>query len=146
MKRALLAVVLLGLGAAAAVALTRWPLINDVETGRTPEYPDLKPRDYRQGEAAVGQAAKAVVGQLPRWTLVGAGSGPGGAEIQAVAAAPLRIPKQDVTIRIRRQGGATRVTVRSRSRLGWIDFGQNARNIRAFFEALEKQLGAAAQR
>lgn len=122
-----------------AVAAVTWPRINDVETGRTPEYPDLKVREYRQSEDAVAQAARAVVGRLPRWTFVAAGKGPGGSEVQAVARVPVGF-KQDVTIRIRRQGGATRVSVRSRSRVGKWDFGQNARNIRAFLAALDRDV------
>jgi uncharacterized protein (DUF1499 family) len=48
--------------------------------------------------------------------------------------------KDDVTIRVRRTGGRTVVSVRSRSRIGKLDFGQNARNIREFFEALNKRV------
>jgi uncharacterized protein (DUF1499 family) len=126
--------------AGAAIALTRWPLMNDVETGRTPEYPDLQVREYTQGEQAVLKAAQKVVESLPRFTFVAAGHGPGGAEIQAVAATRVFKFKDDLTIRIRRQGGRTRVGVRSHSRTGKWDFGQNARNIREFQAALDREL------
>jgi uncharacterized protein (DUF1499 family) len=139
-KRATLALLLLALGGAAAFTLTRWPWLNQVETGATPEYPDLQPRAYAQGEDAVAKAARAALERLPRFSFVGAGSGPGGSSLQAVAATKLLKFKDDVTIRIRRQGGATRVSVKSRSRTGKLDFGQNARNVREFLAALDQEL------
>lgn len=131
---------LLAVGGAIAFGVTRWPLVNDVETGRTPEYPDLQPRAYAQGETVVARAAREAVGRLPRFAFVGAGSGRGGSELQALATAPLIPVKSDVTVRIRREKGATRVSVRSKSRSGPIDLGQNARNIREFLAALDLQL------
>lgn len=125
---------------AAAWAYTRWPRINDVETGQTPEYPELKVRDYMTSEDKVAKAARATVERLPRWTFVAQGKGPGGSEIQAVAATRWMRFKDDVTIRVRREGGRTRVSVRSRSRIGRADFGQNARNIRLFLQELDREL------
>jgi uncharacterized protein (DUF1499 family) len=46
----------------------------------------------------------------------------------------------DVVIRVEEQAGLTVVNVRSASRIGRSDFGQNARNVRAFFGELERQL------
>jgi uncharacterized protein (DUF1499 family) len=71
---------------------------------------------------------------------VGAGSGPGGAELQAVHQTRLWRFEDDVTVRIQRRDGRTVVSVRSRSRVGQWDFGQNARNIRAFLEALDARV------
>jgi hypothetical protein len=116
-----------------------WPRINDVETGRTPEYPELTARQYTQSETAVTQAARAAIERLPRWTLGGAGKGPGGSEVQAVAGTPIGL-KHDVTVRIRREGAGTRVSVRSRSRTGPWDLGQNARNIRTLLDQLDLEL------
>ena len=48
--------------------------------------------------------------------------------------------KDDVTIRVRREGGRTRVSVRSKSRIGRADFGQNARNIQLFLRELDQEL------
>ncbi|HET8648339.1 MAG TPA: DUF1499 domain-containing protein [Vicinamibacteria bacterium] len=134
---------LLAVGGAAAFAFTRYPVLNDVETGKTPEYPDLQPRAYAQGEAAVAKAARAALDKLPRFAFVGAGSGRGGSELQALATAPVVPVKSDVTVRIKRERGATRVSVRSRSRSGPFDLGQNARNVREFLAALDQQLEAA---
>jgi uncharacterized protein (DUF1499 family) len=142
MKGAFRILLLVALAGAVLFALTRWPLLSDVETGRTPEYPDLQPRAYAQGEEAVARAARAAVDRLPSFTFVGSGSGRGGSELQALATAPLIPVKSDVNVRIKRERGATRVSVRSKSRFGRIDLGQNARHIRAFLAALDEQLGA----
>jgi uncharacterized protein (DUF1499 family) len=123
-----------------AWAFFHWPRLNEVETGRTPEYPDLKVRDYMTGEDKVAKAARATVERLPRWTLVAQGKGPGGTEIQAVCRTRLLRLEDDVTVRVRREGGRTRVSVRSKSRTGSADFGQNARNIELFLTELDREL------
>jgi len=131
-------VALLGTG---AWAFTTWPRINDVETGRTPEYPDLQPRRYAASVEQVVRTAREVLTTLPRWELVGAGQGRAGAELHAVHTTRVWRFKDDVTVRVRRDGGRTVVSVRSRSRVGQGDFGQNARNVREFLAALDARLG-----
>jgi uncharacterized protein (DUF1499 family) len=140
MRRTVLKVLLLAVVLAGGWAFMNWPRINDVETGKTPEYPELKVRDYMTSEEKVAKASRATVERLPRWTFVAQGKGPGGTEIQAVAATRVWRFKDDVTIRVRREGGRTRVSVRSRSRVGQIDFGQNARNIHLFLHELDREL------
>jgi uncharacterized protein (DUF1499 family) len=132
------ALVLAALGA--ALAYTRWPHINDVETGRTPEYPDLRIQSYGATEERVTRAARAAVTALPGWDLIGSGRGPGGSELQAVARTRVLRFKDDVTVKVRRREGASEVRVRSRARIGRADFGQNARNIRAFQAEMERQM------
>ena len=119
---------LLAAAIAFGLAALAWPRIDDVETGRTPEYPDLRPHDYAAGELAAAKAVKETVSRLPRWSFAGAGAGPTGSEVQAVKTTLVGLA-YDVTVRIRRDGSRTRVSVRSKSRLGPWDFGQNARNI-----------------
>lgn len=136
--RYLLALVLI----VGAVAFASWPRINDVETGRTPEYPDLQVKEYAAAEAEVLSAAKRAVEQLPRWSYVGSGRGPGGSELRATATTRLLRFVDDVTVRVRSEGGRTRVSVRSRSRVGKGDFGQNARNIRTFLAELDRQVAS----
>lgn len=138
MKRVLLLAVVAG----AVAAFLAWPRLNLVETGRTPEYPDLQPREYAASEQAVTEALKAAVSRLSRFAFVGAGRGPGGSEVQYVASTPVFRFKDDVNVRIRREGGKTKVTVRSKSRTGKIDFGQNARNVRELLAALDQQMAA----
>jgi len=131
---------LLAVVVVAVLIATAWPRINDVETGRTPEYPDLRRREYAASEEAVTRSLKQLLTRLPRWELVGGGQGPGGSELQAVHSTRVFHFKDDVTIRIRREGGRTRVGVRSRSRVGHWDFGQNARNIHELLDALDRQV------
>lgn len=129
------AVVLGGLWAA-----TAWPRINDVETGRTPEYPDLRVREYAASPKKVTDAATQALGRLPGWSVIGSGGGPAGHSIQALHETPPFGLQEDVTLKIRQDGGRTRVSMRSRSRVGPWDFGQNARNIREFLAALDGQV------
>jgi len=131
---------LVALLAAAGWAYTAWPVLNDVETGRTPEYPDLQPRSYAAPPEQVLAAVKEALASLPRWQLVGSGSGPGGARVEAVHATRLWRFKDDVTIKLTREAGRTKVSVRSKSRLGRADFGQNARNVRELLAALDARL------
>jgi uncharacterized protein (DUF1499 family) len=120
--------------------VSAWPRINEVETGQTPEYADLTVRDYGASPETVVEGVKTVISRLPRWELVGSGKGPGGGEIQAVHTTQVLRLKDDVTIRITRDKGRTVVSVRSKSRVGKWDFGQNARNIRELLEALDHQV------
>jgi hypothetical protein len=126
--------VLIGL-AALGLALA-WPRLNDVETGRTPDYPDLKPREYSSGVPQVTRSAQKAMTGLG-WEFLGSGAGPKGAELRAIHTTPLLHIKEEVTVRMSSVGGRTLVSVRSQSdSLPW-DFGQNARNIRALLQAME---------
>jgi uncharacterized protein (DUF1499 family) len=116
-----------------------FPHVNDVETGRSPDYPDLKPREYAADGEAVSKAAMAAVESLG-WTYVGSGRGPGGREVKAIARTRVFRFPNDVTVKIRTEKGRTAVSVRSTSQFGKWDFGQNARNIRAFFASLDRQV------
>ena len=125
--------------AGAVVAATRWPRINQVETGRTPEYPGLRERELAAPEATVARAAKAAVESLPNWTLVGAGQGRGGTAIQAVARNPVRL-ETEITISIRRERGKTVLRALARSTFGPWDFGQGARHIEDFLAAFDREM------
>src|SRR5260370_13927397 len=133
--RVALAVLALGV-VWAAVA---WPRISDVQTGHTPEYPDLRMHEYAASPDKVAQATKEVLSRLPGWTLVGAGQGAAGHAIQAVHETAF-VLKEDISIQIRREGAHTRVILRSRSQVGRWDLGQNARNIRELLAALDAQV------
>jgi len=134
--RLLVLAVVLG---AAAWAVLRWPHLDTVETGRTPEYPDLKPRDYAASEAEVSRAVKATVERLD-WRFIGAGRGPGGNEVQASTRGALLPTEHDVTVRTQRLGARTRVSVRAHDRtLAW-DFGEDARVIERFLSALDEEM------
>jgi hypothetical protein len=130
---------LLGALAVVAYLALAWPRINDVETGRTPEYAQLQAQEFAAGPEKVRSAVKALLGRLSGWSYVGEGSGPAGMAIQA-AQATLPGLRCDVTVKIRREGGKTKVNIRSRSpRFAW-DLGQNGRNIRELQAALAAEL------
>jgi hypothetical protein len=125
--------------AGAGWAFWAWPRIGDVRTGQTPEYPDLQDRFYSASEERVARAVKELLGRLPGWTFVGGGQGPGGHAFQGTHRTLLGT-QDDVTVSVRREGGKTRVSVRSRSRGRSMDFGQNARNVREFLVALDREV------
>jgi uncharacterized protein (DUF1499 family) len=128
---------LLGVGLWAVLA---WPHINDVETGKTPDYPDLRPGNFAASPERIFTASKRALERLPQWQVVGSGHGPGGWSIQAIHLTPVVSLKEDVTIKITREDDRTIVRVRSKSRsLAW-DFGQGARNIRQYLRALDQEL------
>jgi hypothetical protein len=119
----------------AGVLALSWPRINDVETGRTPEYPDLRPREFKSAPGEVSRAVEKAIRAIG-WEFVGSGSGPKGAELRAVHTSIIRL-REDVTARITTIPGGTRLSVRSRSQqLPW-DLGQNARNIRELLAAVD---------
>lgn len=121
------------------VLLRVWPMINVVETGRTPEYPDIQPRRYQDSKDRVYDAALRAADRMPRWMLASYDARQG--EIRAEAVSRLFQFVDDVQIHVEAKDGTTVVNVRSASRVGRGDFGQNARNIRRFFDELDRQLG-----
>jgi uncharacterized protein (DUF1499 family) len=135
-------VVLLIAVVAGAWAAFAWPHVSDVETGRTPEYAELKPQRFAAPEAQVARATREAIESLPRFTLVGSASGPEGTVLQAIALTRLFRFKDDVTVRIRREDDKSVVWIRSHSRIGKWDFGQNARNILELQRALAARLRA----
>ncbi len=134
----LLALLVAGLGWLSTLI---WPVINDVKTGSTPEYPDLRPQRFQQPFDQVFAAALAAARSLG-WevTVVDRERG----EIRAVAITPVLRFRDDVTVSFTREGDGVAVNVHSRSRVGKGDFGTNARRIRRFQEALARQLPAGA--
>jgi uncharacterized protein (DUF1499 family) len=118
--------------------LRTWPVINVVETGQTPEYPGITPRTYQAEASRVFDAALHAVDRLPRWMLSSYQADKG--EIRAEARTLIFRFVDDVVIHIVGSDGSAVVNVRSASRVGRGDFGQNARNIRFFFEELDRQM------
>ena len=124
-----------------------WPRINDVRTGETPQYPDIQPQRFNRPMKEVFDAALAVA-KDSGWEirLTEAASGelaqgtPAQGTIEATATTRLFKFKDDVTITVTNEGGASVVNVRSKSRIGKGDLGTNARRIRAFQAELAKRL------
>ena len=116
-----------------------WPTINDVTTGATPEYPDLKPQHFAQGYDQVYDAALAV-GRGLGWDVTADDRAKG--EIQAVATTRIFRFKDDVTVTLARETAGVTVGVRSHSRIGKGDLGTNARRIRLFQTTLAERLAS----
>ena len=139
MRAGTILAVVVATGLVIGVALLRaWPILNIVETGKTPEYPDIQPRTYRATGNRVYEAVLHAIHHLPRWSLVG--DQPETGEVQAEATSRVFRFVDDVRIRVVNRGDLVAVEVRSASRVGRGDFGQNARNIRTFFRALDEEM------
>jgi hypothetical protein len=127
------------------VLLGRWPMVQAVETGRTPEYPYLQPATYPELPVHVFEAARRAIERMQGWTLVGTEPDEGILRAHVVSS-PFGFTSE-VTVMVRRIEGVTRVSVRSeipagRERLG--DFGQNARNVRQVLRELRLQMDRSA--
>lgn len=120
-----------------------WPIINDVKTGATPEYPDLQAQHFKTDPNKVFDAALAVA-RATGWEVVTANAVPPATsktrEIRAVATTRLWRFKDDITISIDPEGEGSIVNVHSQSRIGKGDFGANARRIRQFQADLAARL------
>lgn len=114
-----------------------WPRINDVQTGKTPQYADLQPQKFNQPVEKVFTAALEV-SRAQGWEI--RETKPESGIIEAIATTRLFKFKDDVTIAITSEGSTTIVNVRSKSRIGKGDMGTNARRIRAFQAELAKKL------
>lgn len=153
----LLALPVLGMALQWEYATRTYPPINDIstDTENPPEfwdmpnpmaypgaavaqqqrqgYPDLAPLTLPMAPPAVFDQALQLV-QERGWTVVGSDAAEG--RIEAVATSRLFGFADEVTIRIAPEGSGSRVDMRSRSRLGQIDRGTNARRIRGWLSDL----------
>lgn len=109
---------------------------NDVETGRSEAYPDLRPLDLEIGPDLAGRAAVQAARAMPGWTVVEVDDD--GRRFRAEATTPLLRFTDDVWVRIEPLDGGSRVHVRSASRVGVTDLGTNARRIRGYLERLAR--------
>ncbi len=118
-----------------------WPRINDVQTGKTPQYADLQPQRFNQPVEKVFAAALEI-SRAQGWEV--RETKPEHGIIEAIATTRLFKFKDDVTITVTSEGTsegtATVVNVRSKSRIGKGDMGANARRIRAFQAELAQRL------
>ena len=119
------------------MAAVIWPTINDVKTGETPEYADLRPQQFKQPYERVFDAALTTA-QALEWEVTARDRDQG--EIRAVATTRVFRFKDDVTITIGREGESVAVNVRSHSRIGKGDLGTNARRIRQFQAELARRV------
>lgn len=125
----------------ALVTASIWPVINEVETGKTPEYPEIVPQYYTAEPARVIDESRAAVEHLELWDVDSVQSTP--SKVVATRTTRTMGFVDDVTISVRPVTDfVTQVHVHSQSRVGKGDFGQNARNIEEFFTELDNRIGA----
>ncbi|MCY3824600.1 MAG: DUF1499 domain-containing protein [Nitrospinae bacterium] len=97
-------------------------------------YPNIKPLTFRASKEEVfGRALDAA--RAMGWHVVS--SKPDEGRIEAYDATFWYGFIDDIVIRIRSSSGTTRLDIRSKSRVGVGDIGENARRIRGFFEKLK---------
>lgn len=126
---------------ATLVSASMWPVINVVETGRTPQYPDVLPQYFSADPKRVFEESERAVIAIDGWRVESSDSGIG--VINATRETRLMGFIDDITINITPETEfVTRVDVRSASRVGKGDFGQNARNIRELQTEIDNRLGA----
>lgn len=133
----LVAVTVTGLLVAASI----WPVINEVETGKTAEYPEVQPQYYTTDPQRVFEEARLGIEAMDNWTLVSEDAATWTLEAERETSVLGFVDDVSVTIEPVTEF-VTRVHVKSASRVGKGDFGQNARNIRQFFAELDERLGA----
>jgi len=131
----LLALVLLGLRLFSWQDLTQ----NHAETRPDHPNPALRTGHYPHSAEALFFALQNLINNLPRWQIVEADLPAG--KIRAERTSRLFRFTDDIEIEIKQTGpGHARLDVRSASRVGKGDFGQNARNIQFLLEALAHRL------
>jgi uncharacterized protein (DUF1499 family) len=108
----------------------------EVAAQQAKAYPDLAPLVTTQPPARVFEAAKAVIGKMGMEVV---DANPQEGRIEATATSRFYGFKDDMVVRITPQADGTHVDVRSKSRVGRSDLGQNAKRIRQFMS----ELGAA---
>ena len=146
-----------GLGVAFEIAARTTPPINDISTDTddppvfwftaTPSdypapnaapqraaYPEVLPLDLPASFDQAFAAALALV-EAHGWAVLSAD--PAESQIEAIARSRLFGFEDEVVIRVTEIDTGTRIDMRSRSRLGQIDRGANARRIEAFLSDLE---------
>lgn len=98
---------------------------NIAETSLTPEFPELRTRVYNAPAERVLEAVKAAIASRPAtWTLVSS-------DTSGHVHATKRVLTftDDVYVFLQTQPSGTRVDVRSQSRVGKGDFGENRRHV-----------------
>ena len=117
--------------------------VNDITTGESAAYPELRSRVYYAEVAQAMTAGEQALRRLPGWKQVARDTE--NDILEAEARATVGSFMDDVTVYFFPLGrGQTRVTIRSRSRLGRGDLGQNAAHIRALQGAMDDRLNAGA--
>ena len=136
------AAALVALGVVAPLLVPRaWRTTNDVTTGRSPEYPDLQDRHYAAPPSDTLAAARDAARHIRRWRV--ADTDPAVRTVRVEIGTAIPLFTDDLTVHVTPEGAdgkRSRVTIRSRSRVGRGDLGENARHIRALQRAMDARL------
>ena len=116
-----------------------WFSQNDITTGESADYPELKPRVYPQAPDRVYEYVIQAARSLPRWSVVR--RDPAARTVHVHVTTYLFGFIDDVTARVEPVEGGSRVVIRSRSRIGKGDLGENARHIAALQRRMDEMLG-----
>lgn len=100
-------------------------------------YPDIQPLQFEAAPATVFNAALKTARGMG-WTIDA--QAPTQGRIEATATTFWFGFKDDVVIRIRAEGGGTRLDIRSESRVGKSDVGTNAARIRSFISRIKEDI------
>lgn len=117
-----------------------FPVVNDVETGKSEAYPELKPVLWKGSYSAVFWVSARTAKAMPLWTLTNVQLSDG--VIQAEARTPTMGFVDDVWIKVEQTSQGIKVSMRSKSRVGKSDFGANARRIQEYLARLQRSLKA----
>jgi hypothetical protein len=101
-------------------------------------YPEVRPLDLGLSFDDAFAAALALVEER-RWEVLSAD--PAESQIEAIATSRLYGFEDEVAVRVTETNDGVRVDMRSRSRLGQIDRGANARRIESFLSDLKARFG-----
>ncbi|HHX40640.1 MAG TPA: DUF1499 domain-containing protein [Armatimonadetes bacterium] len=123
-------------GAAMVWARRRYFTVRSVQTGETPEYPDIVPQVFAYSPDEVWGAALEAVRTLPGWSVVAEEDG----EIRATAVGAGYRHEVSVSVEPLMNGRMVKVTTSSRCEGRMPDLGANARIVRAFQARLRELL------
>lgn len=119
---------------------------NVAETSPEGGEKQLRTRVYKADPETVRQTVRETIPELSTWGSAWKLTGDGeteedGREVRAEVPVLVFTDDLSVTIREADEKGRTRVDVRSASRVGKSDFGENARHVRKLLAALDERLG-----
>ncbi len=147
MKKILIAIVVLLVLFAVAILFvgrTFYP-DNIAETSKDGGTKNLKTRVYEKDIAQVKNAVKEIIPTLStyggEWKIVERAAGSGTAKEVISVEVPVVVFTDDLEVSLEEtDAGKVRVDVRSQSRVGKSDFGENARHVRKLLAALDQKL------
>jgi uncharacterized protein (DUF1499 family) len=114
-------------------------LVNDVTTGESFEYPDLRAHVYFGSIETVADATERAITIISKWRLVFRDNDQH--VLQAEVEAPVGGFISEVTITLSNLGPRhVRAVIRSTSKMGRGDLGENARNIRQAQKSMDMLL------